>query len=124
MTKTINFQLEGKYIDQIYAKTKTSDYRSISSHNSKKLCEKIDEKDLKDGDYYVTHNKEIWRVRKDVTHVRFFNGYRTDRKELLMELKSIEVNQFVNNIPDGMKPGTICFELILGHIVVSKNFKS
>lgn len=120
--KTVNFQIEGKYIDQIKAGTKVEDYRSISEANVKKLCEKVDKKDIKPEDHFVKHFKETWRTKKDITHVRFFNGYKTDRKELLLELNNIEIVKFIEKIPDGMKPGTICFVLTLGQIVVSKNF--
>jgi hypothetical protein len=120
--KTVNFQMEGRYIDQIKAGTKIEDYRSISPVNAKKLCQHIDKKDLGPEDHYVTHFKEIWRVRKDITHVRFFNGYKSDRKELLIELKDLQVNTYLKFLPEGMKPGTSCFTLFLGQIVVSKNF--
>lgn len=121
--KTVNFQIEGKYIDQIKAGTKGEEYRAINPVNAKKLCDHIDKKDLQPGEQFVTHNKEIWRLKKELTHVRLFNGYKTDRKELLIELKGLELNKYTKVIPDGMKPGTICFTLILGQIVVSKNFK-
>lgn len=122
--KTVNFQLEGKYIEQIHAGAKIEDYRAINPVNAKKLCDHIKKEELGPDDHYVTHFKEIWRVKTDLTHVRFFNGYKTDRKELLCELKKIEVNTFRKYIPEGMKPGTSCFTLFLGQIVVSKNFKS
>ncbi len=121
--KTVNFQIEGKYIEQIHAGAKIEDYRAINPVNAKKLCDHIDKKDLGPDDHYVTHNKEIWRVKKDLTHVRFFNGYKTDRKELLCELKDLQLNTYRKFIPEGMKPGTSCFTLFLGQIVVSKNFK-
>jgi hypothetical protein len=91
--------------------------------NAKKLCDHITKKELGKDDHYVTHFKEIWRVKKDLTHVRFFNGYKTDRKELLIELKDLQVNTFRKFLPEGMKPGTSVFTLFLGQIVVSKNFK-
>jgi hypothetical protein len=122
--KTVNFQIEGRYIDEIYNGKKIEEYRSISEYNTKKLCEKVNKKDILSSDHYVTHFKESWRTRKDITHVRLFNGYKSERKELLVELKKIEIIKFMNKIPDGMKPGTICFVLTLGQIVVSKNFQS
>ena len=117
--KTVNFQIKGKYLDQIKAGTKIIEYRSISEYNGKLLCDHIDKKDLQPGDQYLKHNKEIWRPKKDLTHVQFFNGYRPDRKKLLCELKTIEINRFVNEIPEGMKPGTVCFSLKLGQIVIN-----
>lgn len=120
--KTVNFQIEGKYIDQIKAGTKVEDYRSINPVNAHKLCYRVLPGDKGAPDYYVTHNKEIWRVNRELTHVRFFNGYRPDRKELLCELKDLQVNTYLKDLPEGMKPGTSCFTLFLGQIVVSKNF--
>lgn len=120
--KAVNFQIKGCYIDQIKIGVKVEDYRSLSPGNSKKLCDHIDLKDLLSGQQYVTHNKEVWRLKKDLTHVRFFNGYRPDRKELLIELKAIELNQYVKNVPEGMKAGSFAFALILGQIIESKNF--
>lgn len=114
--KTVTFQIIGKYLDQIRAGTKVEEYRSLSEHNTKLLCELIDKNDLKPGEHYVTHFEEFWRVKKDITHVRFFNGYRTDRKKLLCELKKVEINEFIKFIPDEMKPGTICFTLTLGKV--------
>ncbi len=67
--KTVTFQIMGKYLDQIKAGTKIEEYRAISEHNTKLLCEMIDKKDLQPCDHYVKHNKEIWRVKKDLTHV-------------------------------------------------------
>jgi hypothetical protein len=120
--RTVTFQIKGVYIDQIKAGSKVEEYRSISEHNTKLLCDHIDKKELQPGEHYVTHKEEIWRVKKDLTHVRLFNGYRSDRKELIIELKCVEINEFINFLPEGMKPGTICFTLFLGRIVSSKNF--
>ena len=114
--KTVTFQIIGKYLDQIKAGTKVEEYRAISEHNAKLLCDHIDKKDLKPGEHYVTHFEEIWRVKKDITHVQFLNGYRTDRRKLLCEIKAIELNQFNNMVPEGMEPGTTCFTLYLGQV--------
>ena len=122
----VDFLIEGKYIDQIYAGTKPNneELRSISDHNVKKLCDHISEKELNPADHYITNeDKEIWRPRTDIKTIRYFNGYRTDRKTLIVEVKNIDIVKSVENIPDGMKPGTVCFVIKLGQIVESKNFK-
>jgi hypothetical protein len=116
--KTITFQLIGKYIDQIKAGSKVAEYRQLSAYNTKRLCYLSDEKDLKKGEMWVQHEKEIWRIKKDLTHVQFFNGYRKDRKELLCELKAIEIR----DNPEGDTPGQSLFVLHLGRIVTAKNF--
>lgn len=115
--KTVTFQLIGKYLDQIQAGTKVEEYRAISEHNTRLLCDKIDKNELQPGEHYVTHFEEIWRVKKDITHIQFLNGYRPDRKKLLCELKKIEINEFIKYVPEDMRPGTICFTLYLGQII-------
>ena len=120
--KTVTFQLKGQYIDQIKAGSKIEEYRSTSEYNTKRLCDQIDKKELHPGDHYLEGNKQIWRVKKDLTHVQFFNGYNKNRKEILCELKGLDIIKYTNFLPEGMKPGTICFTLFLGKIVTSKNF--
>lgn len=115
--KTVTFQIIGKYLDQIKAGTKVEEYRSLSEHNTKRLCDLIDKKDLKPGEHYVTHFEEIWRVKKNITHVQFLNGYRPDRKKLLCELKKIEIIEFIKKVPEDMKPGTVCFTLTLDKVI-------
>lgn len=116
--KTITFQLIGKYIDEIKAGSKVAEYRQLSEYNTKRLCYLSDKKELKKGEMYVQHENEIWRIKKDLTHVQFFNGYRKDRKEMLCELKSIEIK----DNPEGDTPGISLFVLYLGRIVNIKNF--
>ena len=121
--KTVNFQIEGKYIDQIKSGTKTEDYRSVSVFNTHLLCEKIEQKDLTEREQHVVvGKKETWRLKKDLTHVRFVNGYRSIRKELTCEIKGMNIDNFVKNMPDGVTPGCICFTIELGQIIESKNF--
>lgn len=117
--KVVNFQIKGRYLTAIESGTKTVEYRSISKYNGKLLCDHIDKKDLQPGEQFLTHDNETWRVKKDLTHVRFLNGYRPDRKKLLCELKTIELRRFIKNVPEGMEPGTIAFTLVLGKIISS-----
>jgi hypothetical protein len=67
---------------------------------------------------YLELEKKIWRINKDLTHVQFFNGYRRDRKEMLCELKTIEIK----DNPEGDTPGESWFVLHLGQIVKAKIF--
>jgi len=73
---------------------------------------------MQPGENYIQNEKECWRIKKDLTHVQFFNGYRRDRKELLCEIKSIELE----DDPEGETPGESWFALYLGRIVKSINF--
>jgi len=116
--KTVTFQLIGKYIDQIKSSSKVAEYRLIAEYNTKRLCYLSDKKDLKSDEMYVTHEKEIWRIKKDLTQVQFFNGYRKGRKELICELKAIDIK----DNPEGDTPGVSLFVLSLGRIVSEKNF--
>jgi hypothetical protein len=114
--KTVTFQKKGKYLDLIITGAKVEDYRAISALNSKLLCDHIDKTELKPGEQYVTHGCDIWRIKKDLTHVLFINGYQPDRKKLLCELKAIELNQFANQVPEGIVAGSFAITLILGRI--------
>ena len=116
--KTVTFQLKGEYIDQIKAGTKRKEYRYLTEYNTKRLCFLSNKKELQEGEHYVQHEKEVWRIKKDITHVQFFNGYRSDRRELICEVKSIDI---VEN-PEGETPGEYWFVLSLGRIVKTKNF--
>jgi hypothetical protein len=116
--KTVTFQLIGEYIDQIKAGSKVAEYRHLSEYNTKRLCYLSDEKELEKGEMYVQHENEIWRIKKDLTHVQFFNGYRKNRKELLCELKAIDIKEN----PEGDTPGVSLFVISLGRIVSAKNF--
>ena len=116
--KTVTFQLKGEYIDQIKAGSKVAEYRELSDYNTKRLCYLGDKKELKKGEMYMQRGKEVWPIKKDLTHVQFFNGYRKDRKELLCELKAIKI---IEN-PEGDTPGLSLFVLSLGRIVSAKNF--
>jgi hypothetical protein len=116
--KTVAFQLIGKYIDQIKAGLKVAEYRQLSEYNTKRLCYLSNEKELEKGEMYVQHEREIWRIRKDLTHVQFFKGYRKDRKEMLCELKAIDIKEN----PEGDTPGISWFVLDVGKIVTAKNF--
>lgn len=116
--KTVTFQLIGKYIDQIKLGSKVVEYREFSDYNIKRLCYLSSKKELQPGEDYIELGKEVWRIKKDLTHVQFFNGYRKDRKELICKLKSIKLEED----PEGYAPGESFFCLYLGRIVESKNF--
>lgn len=117
--KTVTFQLKGEYIDQIKAGSKVKEYRFPSEYNIKRLCYLCDDPSkIQSNEINFEMDGEIWRTRKDLTHVQFFNGYRKDRKELICELKSIKI---VEN-PEGETPGEDWFVLSLGRIVKTKNF--
>ena len=115
--KQVDLIIKREYLQEILAGTKKEEYRSLSKFNTRLLCDNIDRASLIKGDHYIEHNKEVWRPKKNITHVRFLNGYRKDREYIICELKSINIDKFIKEIPDGMEPGTVCFTLELGQIV-------
>lgn len=115
----IDLQIEKKYLDQVIAGTKPEEYRSLSTYNVHLLCDKINLEDIQPGDHYVTNeDNETWRPRTDIKTLRLLNGYRKDRKIVIIEAQKIEVVKFEKE-QYGFKPGAVCFAIKLGHIVES-----
>jgi hypothetical protein len=99
----INLVIKKKYFDQILSGAKTKEYRAPSKFNARLLGFKDE-----NGKY---------SPRKDITHIRFVNGYRADSPWLVVECKEVGCYKFVNEIPEGMKKGNSAVEIILGAIV-------
>ena len=99
----INLIIKKKYFDQILSGEKTKEYRAPSKYNDRLLG-------FKD-----TNGK--YSPRKDITHIRFINGYRANSPMLVAECKEIGCYTFVNEIPDGLKKGDISIEIVLGKVV-------
>jgi hypothetical protein len=116
--KKVTFQLKGVYFDQIIAGSKIKEYREVTEYNIKRLCYLSNKKELEALEDCLQMDKEIWGIKKDLTHVQFFNGYRADRREMICKLKSIKLKEN----PEGDTPGTTLFVLSLGSIVERKNF--
>lgn len=109
-SQRIDLQIERKYFDQILSGEKKKEYRAISDYNIRLLCDC----DIKDNLYYT---------RRDITHVRFVNGYKKDRAVMVVEVKGIFHEEFIDFIPDGMKRGDQALTIELGDIVESNVIK-
>lgn len=90
--KQVDLQIKMKYLEQIVNGAKVEDYRTLSRYNMGLLT-------------HFTKPK-TWAIRHDITHVRFVSGFRAERKFAICEIEGIFAEQFVNFIPEGMKPGT------------------
>ena len=103
----INLVIKKKYFDQILSGEKTKEYRAPSKFNARLLG-------FKD-----TNGK--YSPRKDITHIRFINGYGPKSPMLVAECKEIGCYTFMNEIPEGMKKGQIAIEIILGRVAETAN---
>lgn len=80
----VNLQIKRQNLDLILAGTKKTEWREFSMYNRKLL--------LKDrGDGKKDGNKEI-------THIKFINGYAKDRPEHIVPVKRIRVVKFTRNV--------------------------
>jgi len=102
----VNLIIKKKFYDQILSGEKTKEYRAPSRFNARLLGFKDD-----NGKY---------SPRKDITHIRFINGYRADSPMLVAECKEVGCYTFINEIPEGLKKGDIAIEIILGKVVEHK----
>lgn len=99
----INLVIKKKFFDQILSGEKKKEYRAPSKFNARLLGFKDD-----NGKY---------SPRKDITHIRFVNGYKDNSPWLVAECKEVGCYTFVNEIPEGLKKGDIALEIILGAVV-------
>ncbi|WP_018675746.1 hypothetical protein [Riemerella columbina] len=118
--KILTLQIKRNFLDQILAGEKTDEFRDILPKNEKKYCKIVYHKDQ--DAYEVT---EV--VKYDA--IRFFNGYKTDRPEVLIEIKNafvdFEVNEDGECIEWEMEDGTTypicCMVYQLGKVLERKN---
>jgi len=99
----VNLVIKKKYFDQILSGEKKKEYRAPSKFNARLLGFKDS-----NGKY---------SPRKDITHIRFINGYRADSPWLVAECKEVGCYTFKNEIPMGLQKGDIAIEIILGEVV-------
>ncbi|SDE15967.1 hypothetical protein [Riemerella columbipharyngis] len=117
--KVLTLQIKRHFLEQILSGEKTDEFRDILPKNEKKYCKIVLHED--DNTYEVT---EV--VKYDA--IRFFNGYKTDRPEVLIEIKNAFVDFEVDEegvIEWEMEDGTIypicCMVYQLGKVLERKN---
>lgn len=117
--KVLTLQIKRNFLDQILSGEKTDEFRDILPKNEKKYCT------------IVLHEDESYEVTEVVKYdaIRFFNGYKTDRPEVLIEVKNafvdFEVNEAGEPMEWEMEDGTIypicCMVYQLGKVLERKN---
>lgn len=78
--KKLTLQIKRNFLDEILSGEKKEEYREIRPKNGKKYLE------------FFTNDEgeEDFKVR-EYTHIQFFNGYKTNRPEVLIEIKKSEL---------------------------------
>lgn len=103
---------QGKQIDllttepnlrEIVSGKKTEDYRNLTRFNINLLIDRDSDTELD--------------PRKDISHVRFVTGYGEKMKYALCEINGIFLDEFINFVPEGMKPGTTALTIEIRQIV-------
>jgi hypothetical protein len=98
--------IDTQNFNEILDGSKKEDYRELSDFYAKKLMVK------KDGEYVGF---------KPIDKVCFALGYVSTRKLMTVEVKSINIDRFLNFIPEGFQRGDEVFTIELGKII-DKNF--
>ncbi len=97
----VDLIIKKEWFDKILSGEKKEEYRSISEFNVNRLCDKT---------------KEGWSPRTDITHFRFFNGYKKDRPWLIVKSNGVFYDRFENEEKYKVPFGTELFTLELGEI--------
>ena len=79
--KILTLQIKRPYLEDILSGAKTKEYREIRPKNADKYV--IQNPDAEDEDQWLRP------VKYDA--IRFFNGYATDRPEVLIEITNIKI---------------------------------
>lgn len=115
--KILTLQIKRPYLEAILSGEKTEEYREVRPKNAKK--------------YLTTHfradsNDPIEPVIYDA--IQFYNGYATDRPEVLIEVKDTfidvivdENDQDVTFEEEGVEYLTIQMAYVLGKVINRKN---
>ncbi|MDY3529161.1 hypothetical protein PG593_05160 [Riemerella anatipestifer] len=117
--KVLTLQIKRNFLDEILVGKKTDEFRDILPKNEKKYCK------------IVLHEDESYEVTEVVKYdaIRFFNGYKTDRPEVLIEVKNAFVDFEVNGkgepveweMEDGSTYPICCMVYQLGKVLERKN---
>lgn len=115
--KTLTLQIKKEFLDQILSGKKKEEFREIKPNNSKKYIE-----------YFTADDGEEDVKPKKVDHIQFFNGYKADRAEVIIEVKTAEIEyivdedgEFVEYEENGELYLTAQIVYSLGKIVSKKN---
>lgn len=114
--KTLTLQIKKEFLDQILSGKKKEEFREIRPNNSKKYIEYFND----EGDEDVKP--------KQVDRIQFFNGYKADRPEVIIEVKAAEIEyivdedgEFIEYEENGEMYLTAQMVYSLGKVVSKKN---
>lgn len=115
--KTLTLQIKKEFLDQILSGKKKEEFREIRPNNSKKYIE-----------YFTADDGEEDVKPKQVDRIQFFNGYKADRPEVIIEVKAAEIEyivdkdgEFVEYEENGEMYLTAQMVYSLGKVVSKKN---
>lgn len=83
--KTLTLQIKREHLDNILSGKKKEEFREIRPNNSKKYIE-----------YFTASDGEEDVKPIKVDRIQFFNGYKTDRPEVVIEVKDAEIEYIVD----------------------------
>ncbi|AZA74772.1 hypothetical protein [Chryseobacterium indoltheticum] len=114
--KTLTLQIKKDFLDQILSGKKKEEFREIRPNNSKKYIE-----------YFNAEGDEDVKP-KQVDRIQFFNGYKADRPEVIIEVKAAEIEyivdedgEFIEYEENGEMYLTAQMVYSLGKVVSKKN---
>lgn len=118
INKTLTLQIKREYLDKIISGEKLEEYREIQPGNSKKYIEYFDPED--------GEGEDIRPIGYD--QIQFFNGYKANRPEVVIEVKKSEIEYIVDEegkFVEYEENGEIYLKAqmvySLGKIITSKN---
>jgi len=118
INKTLTLQIKREYLDKIISGEKKEEFRDIRPNNSKKYIEYFDPEDGEGEDIRPIEYSQI----------QFFNGYKPDRPEAIIEVKKAEIEyivdeegKFVEYEENGEMYLKAQMVYSLGKIITSKN---
>lgn len=103
----ISLRIKKEHLDEIVAGTKKIEYRAFT-------------------DFYISRlanvsNGEITSCKRP-TSCRLYVGNNPSAPYAVVEVKEVELCQYMEHIPQGAKKGDIAFEIHLGNILESNYF--
>lgn len=115
--KILTLQIKKPYLDAILSGEKTEEYREVRPKNVEKYLI---------GNIEANSNEPIDIVQYDA--IRFFNGYATNRPEVLIEIKETFIDFIVDENEediiyeeDGVEYLTVQMTYVLGKVIERKN---
>lgn len=122
-----------EYLKKIISGEKKEEYRSLSKHYAQLFCNRRKDGEFK-GKFHVANieygltdaEKNAVLTKKDgfvdykkIEQIKFRNGYASDRPYAIVKVKAIEINKFINKMPENMNPpkGSECFVIYIDSIL-------